>query len=70
LILSPINGEIGLLTFYEGKVFAATTFEFADGKISALYWVMNPDKLKVFEQLNDHLFHEQLSQTENVNRLD
>jgi len=43
----PINGEIGMLTFYEGKIFGATTFEFsADGKISGIYRVMNPDKLK------------------------
>lgn len=52
-ILYPINGEIGLLTFASGKIFSATTFEFAgDGKISAVYRVMNPDKLKAFENLN------------------
>lgn len=67
--LSPINGEIGLLTFYQGKIFAATTFEFADGKISALYCVMNPDKLKAFENLDENLFHKQPSQIENLNRL-
>ncbi len=67
--LSPINGEIGLLTFYEGKIFAATTFEFADGKISALYCVLNPDKLKAFENLDENLFHKQPSQIENLNRL-
>jgi len=67
--LSPINGEIGLLTFYQGKIFAATTFEFADGKISALYCVVNPDKLKAFENLDENLFHKQLSQIENLNRL-
>lgn len=48
-ILYPINGEIGLLTFVEGKIYAATTFEFTDGKISAMYRVMNPDKLKSFK---------------------
>lgn len=68
-MLSPINGEIGLLTFYQGKVFAATTFEFADGKISALYCVMNPDKLKAFENLDENFLHEQLSQIKNLNRL-
>jgi RNA polymerase sigma-70 factor (ECF subfamily) len=50
-ILYQINGELGLLTFYEGKIFSATTFEFADGKIAAMYRVMNPDKLKAFEAL-------------------
>ena len=44
----PINGEPGLLTFYEGSIFAATVFEFTDGKISGVYRVMNPDKLKAF----------------------
>lgn len=47
-----INGEPGLLTFYEGKIFAATTFEFADGKISGVYRVMNPDKLKAFADID------------------
>jgi RNA polymerase sigma-70 factor, ECF subfamily len=40
-----INGELGLLTFYGDKIFAATTFDIEDGKISAVYRVMNPDKL-------------------------
>ena len=51
-ILFPINGEIGLLTFARGRIFSATTFEFdKSGKISAVYRVMNPDKLKAFENL-------------------
>jgi len=47
-----INGELGILTFYEGKIFSATTFDIEDGKISAVYRVMNPDKLKVFDGLD------------------
>ena len=50
--LYRINGELGLLTFYEGKIFSATTFEFDEGKISAVYRVMNPDKLTAFAQLS------------------
>ena len=46
-----INGELGILTFYGGRIFAATTFDVADGKISAIYRVMNPDKLKAFDKL-------------------
>jgi RNA polymerase sigma-70 factor, ECF subfamily len=46
----PINGELGILTFYEGKIFAATTFDIEDGKIAAVYRVMNPDKLKAFAE--------------------
>lgn len=45
-VLYTINGELGVLTFIEGKIYSATTFEFENGKISAIYRVMNPDKLK------------------------
>jgi RNA polymerase sigma-70 factor (ECF subfamily) len=51
--LYPINGELGILTFYKGKIFAATTFDVEDGKISAVYRVMNPDKLKAFGELDE-----------------
>lgn len=67
-VLQTVNGELGLLTFYQGKIFAATTFEFADGKISAMYRVMNPDKLKVFENLEEK--DGKVSQTRKLNRLD
>jgi len=50
--LYRINGELGVLTFIEGKIYSATTFDIEEGKISAVYRVMNPDKLKVFEDLN------------------
>lgn len=50
--LFTVNGETGLLTFCQGKIFAVTTFEFENGKISALYRVMNPDKLQVYAALN------------------
>lgn len=50
--LSTINGEIGLLTFIDGKIYGATTFEFSeDGKIAAMYRVMNPDKLNRIQDL-------------------
>ncbi len=55
-MLATINGDPGLLTFYEEKLFAATVFEFADGKISAMYRVMNPDKLKAFTELDEKSF--------------
>lgn len=61
-ILCKINGETGLLTFYQGKIFAVTTFEFLDGKISGLYRVMNPDKLKAFENIDENFLID-LSQT-------
>lgn len=69
-VLYPINGEIGLLTFVGGKIYGAATFEFSeDGKISAFYRVMNPEKLKAFENFDENNFIT-LSQTENSNRLD
>jgi RNA polymerase sigma-70 factor (ECF subfamily) len=56
-ILYPVNGELGLLTFVQGKIFAAATFEFTpDGKISAVYRVMNPDKLKAFENVEKDFY--------------
>lgn len=61
-VLYQINGELGLLTFADGKIFSATTFEFSDGKISAMYRVMNPDKLKIFEKIDEKYFSD-LSQS-------
>lgn len=55
-LIIPINGETGLLTLFEGKPFAVTAFEFEDGKISAMYRVMNPDKLKAFAELDENFF--------------
>ncbi|HEY8562112.1 MAG TPA: RNA polymerase sigma factor SigJ [Pyrinomonadaceae bacterium] len=54
--LYRINGELGLLTFHEGKIFSATAFEIADGKIAAMYRVMNPDKLKALAAISDKTF--------------
>lgn len=61
--LYPINGELGLLTFAEGKIFAATVFEFDGEKISAIYRVMNPDKLKALAGLTEENISNELSQT-------
>ena len=55
-LIIPINGETGLLTLFEGKPLAVTAFEFEDGKISAMYRVMNPDKLKAFGELDENFF--------------
>ena len=46
--LARINGELGLLTYQGENLHAATTFEFAGGKITKIYRVMNPDKLQAF----------------------
>jgi RNA polymerase sigma-70 factor, ECF subfamily len=47
--LARINGELGLLTYQDEILRAATTFEFDGGKISKIYRVMNPDKLKILD---------------------
>lgn len=44
--ITEINGEIGIVEYYDGKLFAVNTFESENGRISAIYRVMNPDKLK------------------------
>ena len=48
-----INGEPGVVEYYDGQPFAATTFTTDGGKIVALYRVMNPDKLGAFTRSPD-----------------
>jgi RNA polymerase sigma-70 factor (ECF subfamily) len=45
-----INGEPGVVEYFDGKPFAATTLESDGEKITTLYRVMNPDKLRGFEK--------------------
>jgi RNA polymerase sigma-70 factor (ECF subfamily) len=45
-----INGEPGVVEYYDGEPFAATTLSIEDGKIVGLYRVMNPDKLTAFKK--------------------
>jgi RNA polymerase sigma-70 factor (ECF subfamily) len=40
-----INGEPGIVEYYNGQPFAATTFSSHEGKIVEMFRVMNPDKL-------------------------
>jgi RNA polymerase sigma-70 factor (ECF subfamily) len=40
-----VNGEKGILSLFDGQPFAVTTFEIADGRISGIFRVMNPEKL-------------------------
>lgn len=46
--IRQVNSELGVVTTAFGQVFAATTFEFDGDKISCVYQVMNPEKLKSF----------------------
>jgi len=43
--MARINGRPGLLRYVDGKIESAQAFDFADGRISAVYLVRNPDKL-------------------------
>ena len=43
-----VNGETALVTFADGAAFGVNTIDFGNGKITALYRVMNPDKLREF----------------------
>jgi RNA polymerase sigma-70 factor (ECF subfamily) len=46
-----INGEPGVVEYYDGEPFAANTFEVENGKIIRFYRIMNPDKLKLLKNL-------------------
>jgi RNA polymerase sigma-70 factor, ECF subfamily len=43
--LGEVNGEPGILTYAEGRLFAVTAFEIVGGRIANVHRVMNPDKL-------------------------
>jgi RNA polymerase sigma-70 factor (ECF subfamily) len=45
-----INGEPGIIEYYDGIPFAATTMMIENDRISAVYRVMNPEKLRAFEK--------------------
>ncbi|NOT47263.1 MAG: RNA polymerase sigma-70 factor [Acidobacteria bacterium] len=57
-----LNGEPGLIEYADGVPFAASTFSIEDGRIMALYRMMNPDKLRAFENLEEKLINAQVSQ--------
>jgi RNA polymerase sigma-70 factor (ECF subfamily) len=43
--LASINGELGAISYHEGKPFSVITLEVADGRIRVVYIVSNPQKL-------------------------
>lgn len=49
--LVEINGEPGVVEYYNGEPFAANTFTTENGKVMEMYRIMNPDKLKIFKKL-------------------
>lgn len=67
--LVSINGETGVLEYVDGQPFAVATFTMDSGKITAIYRVMNPEKLKIFADLQADNFEDVLSQNDNGVRL-
>ena len=45
LHLAPVNGEPGFIVVRDGATFLAGTVDISDGAITAIRWVINPDKL-------------------------
>lgn len=55
LALAPVNGSIGLLIWSEKTLLGVFTCEITEGQISALYAVVNPDKLVYIQkQVQSH----------------
>jgi RNA polymerase sigma-70 factor (ECF subfamily) len=46
-----INGEPGVLSYLDGRLYAATAFAVDDDTIVAAYRVMNPDKLRAYDDV-------------------
>lgn len=43
--VAEINGDPGIVSYLDGKVYSVLTFEAIEGRIAAIYVVSNPDKL-------------------------
>lgn len=67
--LVNINGETGVLEYADGEPFSVSAFTFKNGRITAIYRVMNPEKLKVFADVTENNFEDALSQTDTDSRL-
>jgi RNA polymerase sigma-70 factor, ECF subfamily len=42
---AAVNGQPGIITYVDGNVQSALAFDICDGRIQAIYMVVNPDKL-------------------------
>jgi RNA polymerase sigma-70 factor (ECF subfamily) len=51
--LVRINGELGTLQYVDGWPFSANTFTVEDGKITAVFSILNPDKLRTILELDE-----------------
>jgi RNA polymerase sigma-70 factor (ECF subfamily) len=46
--LASINGELGAISYHEGRPFSVITLDIADGRIRGVYIVSNPEKFAHF----------------------
>lgn len=53
MLFADINGRPGLVLFSDDTVFAALTIEGSDGRITALYSIQNPEKVRRLTQALD-----------------
>lgn len=51
-----VNGELGLLRLLGGKPYLLNTFEIENGRIAAMYSVLNPAKLSAFDDFDPEKF--------------
>lgn len=51
-----VNGEPGMLRLLDGKPYVLNTFEIENGRITSMYSMMNPAKLKALENFDKNKF--------------
>lgn len=51
--IAPVNGQPALMIFNRNQLYAVSTFDIREGKIHAIFQVLNPDKLKGFSTGGD-----------------
>lgn len=51
VIEADVNGQPGMIMKADDQIFYVLAFQFDDDKLSALYNIVNPDKLKHLKKL-------------------
>jgi RNA polymerase sigma-70 factor, ECF subfamily len=51
--IRPVNGQPALMIFNRDQLYAVSTFDIREGKIQAIFQVLNPDKLKGYAEGGD-----------------
>jgi hypothetical protein len=50
LQFAHVNGQPAAIEYHDGQIFCLSTFDFKAGRISAIYSLLNPDKLHGFSE--------------------